>query len=273
MKHLLTSIAVIASLSGTAYAATTPNSLSADARVKTVPYDENNVVSLTGYYGYQTTIQFNPFEKIQNISIGDSIAWQVVPNKVGNILFVKPIEERATTNMTVITDSRIYNFELTSGLAGSPRDSRITYMLKFSYPAQSVMDFSGGEVTLFPGQTLGPYAPKTKISEDGIASAGAPKDLNFEYSYKGEPDLSPSAVFDNGEFTYFKFADMDNLPAIFAVDKKRNESVVNYHMEGGYMVIERLSPQFTLRHGEMEACVFNDNSRQDVPLFAMREAG
>lgn len=252
------------------WAASTPRSVSTDSRMKSVVYNENDVVSLRGYYGYQTTISFAAFEKIQNISIGDSIAWQVVPNKVGNILFVKPVEERATTNMTVITDRRIYTFELTAGQAASPRDSNITYMLKFQYPLDSVLDFTGSNVEIFSSAYASsrPYAPKSKIESSGISAVGAPKDLNFDYSYKGEDNLAPSTVFDNGEFTYFKFRNTTDLPAIFEVDKERNESVINYHLENGYLVVEGVGRQFTLRHGEDEACVFNDNFNDAKSLFA-----
>lgn len=278
MKNFM--IAMSIGLSGVAFstpafAASNPIGVSVDNRVKTVVYNENDVISLTGYYGYQTTISFATYEKIQNISIGDSVAWQVVPNKVGNILFIKPVEERATTNMTVITDRRIYNFELTSGMASSPRDSRITYMLKFSYPMDSVMDFSGSNVEIFSPAMSGvrPFATKSKIEKSGISAVGAPKDLNFDYSFKGEDDLAPSTVFDNGDFTFFKFRDMSDLPAIFEVDKERNESVVNYHLDNGYMIVESLGRQFTLRHGEEEACVFNDSYNDAKSLFTMREGG
>lgn len=275
MKKLIIGSLIVTSslLCGTsAWAASTPTGVSTDPRVKTVSYNENDVVSLRGHYGYQTTISFAPYEKIQNISIGDSVAWQVVPNKVGNILFVKPVEERATTNMTVITDRRIYTFELTAGLAGSPRSSNITYMLKFKYPMDSVMDFSNAEVEIFNSAALSPqpYAPKSKIASSGISAVGAPKDLNFDYSFKGEDDLAPSTVFDNGEFTYFKFRNMTNLPAVFEVDKDRNESVINYHLEDGYMVVESIGRQFTLRHGEDEACIFNDSFNDAKSLFAQK---
>lgn len=250
------------------FAETKPSGLSIDQRVKNVIYNENDVISLTGYYGYQTTIRFATHEKIQNISIGDSVSWQVVPNKAGNILFIKPVEKQATTNMTVITDRRIYNFELTAGEAYSPRDSRITYMLKFSYPNDSVLEFfdESGNSNYQPASSNRPYAP-SNVSSTGISSVGAPRDLNFDYSYKGEDSLAPSTVFDNGEFTYFKFRDMSDIPAIFEVDRKRNESVVNYHLENGYVIVESLGRQFTLRHGEDEACVFNDNFNQTKSLF------
>jgi len=275
MKSNIIALALVGTMAiltpGVSSAASAPVGMAADNRVKNIVYNENDVISLKGYYGYQTTISFAPYEKIQNISIGDSVSWQVVPNKAGNILFVKPIDELASTNMTVITDRRIYNFELTAGLAGGIRDSGITFLLKFIYPSESVMDYSGefsssSSSTSFDSQR--PYAPKSEIRETAISSVGAPKDLNFEYSFKGEDELAPSTVFDNGEFTYFKFRDMADLPAIFEVDRDRNESIVNYHLEDGYMVLESVGRQFTLRHGEDEACVFNDKFNDSTTIFA-----
>ncbi|WP_218813560.1 TrbG/VirB9 family P-type conjugative transfer protein [Rickettsiella endosymbiont of Dermanyssus gallinae] len=69
-------------------AALLPRPVAADRHVKTVNYDPNNVVMIHGAYGYQTQIVFAPDEEVQNISIGDSLAWQAVPVK--NNLFIKP---------------------------------------------------------------------------------------------------------------------------------------------------------------------------------------
>ena len=265
------------------YAETIPRGTSVDPRVKSVTYNENDVISLTGHYGYQTTISFSPSEQIQNISIGDSISWQVVPNKAGNLLFVKPVEENATTNMTVITDKRIYNFSMeaeTPGLAGRPA---VTYLLKFTYPFETVQDFSGsypagtasptGYNSSYTGgfDSSRPYAPPSQIKPTGIAAVGAPRDLNFGYSFKGDNMLKPNTVFDNGEFTYFKFRDMNDLPAIFEVDSDRNESVVNFRVEDGYVVVNSIGGQFTLRHGIDEACVFNDDFNSSEAVTTLSE--
>ncbi len=269
------SLSLTMGLATPAFSASTAIGTSADSRVKTVVYNENDVVSLRGHYGYQTTVSFATYERIQNISIGDSIAWQVVPNKAGNIMFLKPVEENATTNMTVITDRRIYNFELTSGTAYSPRDNSLTYMMKFLYPNDDVLSFEyeddGSSPQFNSSASAGPYSSQTKIDSVGLVSDGTPKDLNFDYSFKGENDLAPSTVFDNGEFTYFKFRDMSELPAVFEVDRERNESVVNYHLEDGYMIVESVGRQFTLRHGDDEACVFNESFQNRVSLFTNNE--
>jgi len=281
MKKLLSTLAISSLAAGTlslatsspAYAASILKGSSADNRVKTVVYDANNVVPLRGHYGYQTTISFATSEKIQNISLGDSVSWQVVPNKAGNILFLKPVEDNATTNMTVITDRRIYNFELTSAKAYSPSDSNITYMMKFLYPNDNVMtfDYPDDESGSSSMRSAAPFAPRSKIDKTAISATGTPTDLNFDYSFKGEVDIAPSTVFDNGEFTYFKFRNMADLPAVFEVDRDRNESVVNYHIKDGYMIVESLGRQFTLRHGKDEACVFNDNYANRAAIFSTNE--
>lgn len=283
MKHALrASLLMAATLACSVVASATvvPQGLPADDRVKAVTYNEYDVVAMKGHYGYQTTISFEPTEKIQNISIGDSISWQVVPNKVGNLLFIKPVEENAATNMTVITDRRIYNFELSSGLAGSVRDPGVTYLLKFIYPQTAVQDFTGNypvtggsvefyEPTFDPAR---PYAVASPARPKGVEDKKAPTPLNFAYSYKGSENLKPNTTFDDGEFTYFRFRDMGDLPAIFTVDMDRNESVVNYRIEDGYMVVDGLARQYTLRHGDTESCVYNDEFNGIVPVSTLAEA-
>ena len=77
----------------------------------------------------QATIRFGDDELIENVAIGDSNAWQVTPNKRANLLFVKPLADRATTNMTVVTDARTYLFQLSPGSVGDA-----PYTVRFRYP-------------------------------------------------------------------------------------------------------------------------------------------
>ena len=100
-----------------------------DNRLQTLVFDENVVVRIDGKVKVQTTIKFAPDEVIENVAIGDSAAWQVQPNKAQSILFVKPLDPVARTNMTVVTDKRTYLFDLVA----SPRNSAL-YVLQFRYP-------------------------------------------------------------------------------------------------------------------------------------------
>lgn len=213
------------------HAVSIPRGLSVDHRVKVVRYDPNNVVVLNGRYGYQTQISFGTNETVQSVSIGDSLAWQAVP--VNNYLFIKPVAE-STTNMTVLTNINSYNFQIDS----SHQRMTPTYKLQFTYP-------DGGY--------------ESAGSTNAIATFN-PDKINWRYSFTGDRAIAPIAAFDNNQFTYFKFKQdgMSHLPAIFIVDKNRNETLVNYHIEGDYLVVNSIAKQFTLRDGDYVTSVYND---------------
>src|SRR5687768_11873061 len=86
--------------------------LADDPRLVERLYDPAEVVRIEGRPNVQAAIRFAEDEHIENVAIGDSAAWQVTPNKRANLLFVKPLAERAATNMTVVTDRHTYLFDL-----------------------------------------------------------------------------------------------------------------------------------------------------------------
>jgi type IV secretion system protein VirB9 len=83
-----------------------------DPRIQSVLYDANQVVQIQAATGYQVTVEFAQDERIENIAVGDSGAWQITPNKRGDHLFIKAVGQGVTTNLTVVTDARTYVFEL-----------------------------------------------------------------------------------------------------------------------------------------------------------------
>jgi type IV secretion system protein VirB9 len=228
-NHLTVLMCAFALSLTSVYAQSVPRGVATDPHVKVVMYDPNNVVLLKGKYGYQTQITFAPNETVQTVSVGDSLAWQVVP--ASNHLFIKPLAA-SNTNMTVLTTQNSYSFQLDS----NDRNVIPTYKLLFTYPNNEG----------FPAST-------TSASFD-------PAMLNWKYSFTGDKDIAPIEAFDNGTFTYLKFKEsgMNHLPAIFMVNKDRKESLVNFHMQGNYLVVNGIAKQFTLRHGDYVTSVYND---------------
>src|SRR5215210_948178 len=128
MRLLLLS-AVLALASTPAAAERIPQSTSADQRIRQVTYGASEVYEVTGSYRLTTTIEFERGETVQYLTLGDTIAWQAHP--MGHRVHLKPVEARAVTNLTVITDRRAYYFRLTSN---SPKDKLdATYLLRFNY--------------------------------------------------------------------------------------------------------------------------------------------
>lgn len=249
MKNAPRVLIVLAMLSATpAWSEVVPSPGSFDSRIRTVTYNPNEVVLIRGYYGFAQVIEFSSSEKIENIAIGDSLAWQVSPNEAGNRLFLKPVEQNAQTNLVVITDKRSYAFEL---VGSQGRGGAATYTVRFRYPqdiqAQLQQQFAKAEE-----KRQEEVVPDNQVS---------PEQWNLEYSFQGDPKSAPLHVFDDGKFTYFQFRDRQEVPAIFLVGEDQNESLINFHVRDKYVVIQRTGQQFTLRYaGGTVVCVFNDES-------------
>ncbi|MFD2579871.1 TrbG/VirB9 family P-type conjugative transfer protein [Novosphingobium colocasiae] len=86
------------------------------------------MVRIDGKAGVQATIAFGQNEAIENVAVGDSQKWQITPNKRADLLFVKPLDSIARTNMTVVTNKRTYFFDLVASAKAKP-----LYMLRFTY--------------------------------------------------------------------------------------------------------------------------------------------
>lgn len=109
-----------------------PNVITTDSRIKTYVYAENEVYLLNLHYGFQTHIEFSKGEFIETLSLGDSYAWKITP--VANRLFIKPMEKNVYTNMTIITNKRIYQFDLVSKEFEEDSEKDLVYTVKFYYP-------------------------------------------------------------------------------------------------------------------------------------------
>lgn len=226
-----------------ALAAVEPRPDGGDPRLRVVPYDPSQVVTVRAALGYQMMIEFDAGERIENVAVGDLLGWQVIPSRKGNLLFLKPMDRAPATNMTVVTNLRRYAFELTAApRPAKPDDPSLVYSLRFDYPA-----------------------PVTPIAAPAQPTPAPPQDINHAYSYEGSAEILPVRLFDDGQSTYFRFAEGVSYPAIFAVEADHSEAVVNFHVRDGYLVVDRLARGFVLRRGKDETRIFNDGFRDAQP--------
>jgi type IV secretion system protein VirB9 len=213
-----------------------------DPRIRTLMYDPDRVVSIHGVFGYQLMIQFGADERIEDVAIGDGAAWQVTPNKGASLLFLKPIDQAAATNMTVVTDRRSYLFQLSASSPAGLARSDMTYVIRFAYPPEPVVV-----------ATPPPPPPPP------------PQRRNAAYTYAGARDLLPAEVFDDGQFTYFKWPETASTPALFLVARDGTESLVNYSYRDGYQVVEQVAHLFRLRNGKDVTTIINQAWREPTP--------
>ncbi len=216
-----------------------PRATAGDSRLRVMVYNPNVVFKYVGYYGYQGSIEFEEGEDIATISMGDTGLWQMIPS--GNRLFLKPTADDATTNMTLITNKRLYFFELHASKASSIDDEGLAFAVKFIYPEVNVVSQNNETSSVIPSlHDLSKY--------------------NFKYSISGSSIITPVKIFDDGRFTFFEFRDKNAaVPAFFSVDDDGHEAIINYQVAGDYIVVERVESRFTLRHGKAVVCVFNES--------------
>lgn len=212
-RAFLLALALCGAMPAAAQVRPTPGA--GDPRIQTVDYDANQVIQISAAPGYQVTLHFGADEVIENVAVGDSTAWQVSANRSGGHLYVKPLQGVAT-NMTVVTNVRIYAFDLVP-LPGPTPD--MAYTVRFNYPSA------------------------------GTAQQTASAELIVEGRYRlsGEQSLRPSRISDDGQHTYIEFPREAAIPAVYAVDERGNESLVNGMMRDDLYVIDAVVPRLIFR--------------------------
>ena len=221
-----------------------------DPRLVERLYSEDEVVRIEGRTNVQATIRFGEDEQIENVAIGDSTAWQVTPNKRANLLFIKPLADRATTNMTVVTDRHTYLFDLVA----NPTHRNALYVLAFAYPPEPEQTvLADADTAASPG---GPNAVEMTAASDPYAVVD-PAALNFAWETKGDRAVLPSQVYDDGIATFLTWPAGTPLPAILVKDHEGDEGPVNFAVRGETIVVDGVPRQLVLRSGEDSATLTN----------------
>ena len=210
-------ILLLCAATAPALAEVRPTPGSGDPRIQTILYDPDQVIQLQVAPGYQLTLEFGPDERIENVAVGDSGAWQVTPNKRGDHLFIKAAQNGVTTNMTVVTEARTYSFSLTPAYGSTP-DLPFTVRVRFPPPAVATVEPGNGTVP-----------------EIG------------RYKFSGARTLRPSAIDDDGIHTYLEWPSGATMPAVFAIGSDGRETLVNGMMREHRYVIDSISNRLVFR--------------------------
>ncbi|WP_284124962.1 TrbG/VirB9 family P-type conjugative transfer protein [Parerythrobacter aestuarii] len=232
-----------------------------DSRLVEVEYDEARIFTIQGRTKVQATIQFGEDEAIENVAIGDSAAWQVTPNKRANLLFVKPLEPTASTNMTVVTNKRTYLFDLVASPKAKP-----LYILSFSYPEEEMeaaaqLAASGQANPVEMAAATDPYAVVD------------PAALNWEWQKTGDANLFPARAFDDGDATFLEWNEGVPVPAILVKDFEGTEGPVNFTVRGNTVVVDGVPREIILRSGEEIATLVNTGPTRQEKLPSQASLG
>ena len=158
------------------------------------------------------------------LATGNSAAWKV--SVQGSNIFFKPAMSSPRTNMVLATNKRTYVFDL--ALAGKGQAQ--TYVLRFRYPEDIRKQQLADEAKRRTAGTMKELYPDTT---HGFR--------NYDFWAFGEKSLAPTAMWDDGRFTYLRFNNARDMPAVFKVSPDGTESTVNSHVDMDTLVVHDTS--------------------------------
>lgn len=221
-----------------------PQVFGGDFRIREVMYDPDQVLKLDGVVGYHLHLELEEGESFVNLGSGDTASVEV--GAEGRHLMLKPKQATVATNLTLLTNKRVYTIEYSARRGRELRPA--VFMVRFRYPPVAEPEVPDPQP---------PAAPH-----------------NRNYWACGAAELRPIEVFDDGVQTHLRFPARAEWPAIFVVGADRSEGLVNFHVEGDVAIVHRVARRLVLRRGERVACVENrafDGSGRSLPSGTVAE--
>lgn len=201
-------------------------------------YAETALYKIYCKEGYLTLIKLQPGETLQSINGGDSERWTVDVTKSGaqEQILLKPKRSGIDTNFIIVTDKHTYQLQAHSTSWYNP-------IVSWGYPQET-------KNRMF----LNEKKQRDEKNERELLAVQNPSQLNFNYKIQTRgngSDWQPRAVFDDGKKVYIQMSEaMKNTeaPALVLKDRK-NTIIVNYRINNGYYIIDRLFKEAELRLG------------------------
>ena len=173
------------------------------------------------------------------VASGDTVRWIIGDTVSGSgssrrvHILVKPTRADIRTNLIINTNRRTYHLELSA--------TNSTYMaaVSWTYPQDALIALRTAEAER---ERMAPVASGIDFSS-----------LNFRYRIGGDhPGWRPVRVFDDGRQVFIEFPGdiaSGDMPPLFVIGADQAAELVNYRVQGRYMVVDRLFERAELRLG------------------------
>jgi len=193
------------------------------------------------------------------VAAGDTVRW-IIGDTVSGAgptarvhILVKPTRTDISTNLVINTARRTYHLEL--------RATATTYMASVSwiYPKDALIALQGRNAA---AAAIAPVATGVDVSA-----------LNFRYRIEGDrTPWRPARAFDDGRQVFIEFPagiSQGETPPLFVTGPSGDAELVNYRVQGRYMVVDRLFAAAELRLGdkrsEQRVRIVRDDGRRGRP--------
>lgn len=269
-----------------------------DPRIKYADYRADEVFPILTKEGFVTTISFEKGEEVTSYGSGFSTAWETATGE--NQFFLKPRRLDGETNFIIVTDKRVYSFEVRyAGRGESP-----TFRLIFRYPdtaarltkekeerealereiqegsistaARSPREEAKGLTDEQMQALRGSGIFKASFKKPGKRRRNSKADpYNWKYSMNfgenlGSKDIAPEAVYDDGRFTVIRFPAYTEIPTVYQVlpgeEEGGEETLLKTRVdpETHSLIVEKTAREFRLRNGEAVVGIYNEGFGEKV---------
>lgn len=234
-------VLILGALAIAARAETLPTTGQVDPRIRTTVYNANEVYRLYGYVGYHLDLEFEADETFESLSGGDLEG--LTYSAHANVLTLKPKVAYTEMNLSVTTSKRRYYFEYSvSARRPNPDLAPVMYAVRFAYP---------------PEKPAGDGLTDEQRLQVELAKGRQNRARNTDYWFCGDKPVKPTAASDDGVQTRLTFAARSELPAIFVRNDDGTESLLNFSIDQGDVLIHRVASRFIVRRGRLTGCIVN----------------
>jgi type IV secretion system protein VirB9 len=214
--------------------------------IQQYPYADGALYQVYTAPGEVTDIALDEGEELAGsgpVAAGDTVRWVIGDTESGSgatkrvHILVKPTRPDLATNLVINTARRTYHLEL--------RATAATYMasVSWTYPQDQLIALRRDNAAA---------ASATPIAS-GIDIAA----LNFRYAIDGDnAPWRPLRAFDDGRQAFIEFPAgiaQGEMPPLFVVGPAGGGELVNYRVQGRYMVVDRLFGAAELRMGDKKS--------------------
>ncbi|MGI9377350.1 MAG: P-type conjugative transfer protein TrbG [Tsuneonella suprasediminis] len=220
--------------------------------IQQYPWEPGALYQVYAAPGQVTDIALQEGEQLVGagpVAAGDTVRWIIGDTTSGSgpsarvHILVKPTRPGLSTNLVINTDRRTYHMEL--------RATAATYMasVSWTYPHDALIALRARNAA---AAAAAPVATGVDVAT-----------LNFRYRIDGDnAPWKPLRAFDDGRQVYIEFPagiSQGEMPPLFVIGAVGGAELVNYRVQGRYMVVDRLFAAAELRLGDK-------NSQQHVRI-------
>ncbi len=211
--------------------------------IQQYPWTEGALYQVYAAPGQVTDIALQEGEQLVGlgpVAAGDTVRWIIGDTVSGSgpaarvHILAKPTRPDISTNLVINTDRRTYHIEL--------RATASTYMasVSWTYPQDALIALRGANAA---AASVAPVATGLDLAA-----------LNFRYRIEGDRvPWKPVRAFDDSAQVFIEFAagiSQGEMPPLFVTGAAGDAELVNYRVQGRYMVVDRLFAAAELRLGD-----------------------